>query len=109
MGTYDIMISPPPPEAAKPEQVEATAHPHSFHGHIPYARATPSLFAGPFDHVVRTDLPAVLGGELGQEVGRGLASALAQAPGGRPEPPSLHISAGDPLVFRQIEVDVFGT
>lgn len=55
------------------------------------ARAAADFPVKPFNHVVRADPPAVLGGELGQEVGRGLAYALAQAPGGRPEPPPLHL------------------
>ena len=51
----------------------------------------PALPVGPFDHVVRADPPAVLGGELGQEVGRGLAYALAWVSGRCAEPSPLHL------------------
>ena len=64
------------------------------------AGATSDLAVEPFDHVVRADPPAVLGGELGQEVGRGLAYALAQAPGGRPEPPPLHLRGRPAWLWR---------
>lgn len=59
----------------------------------------------------------MLGGELGQEVGRGLAYALAQAPGGRPEPPPLHLR-GDllspsgepaPVAVRAVRLPAAGT
>lgn len=55
------------------------------------ARAVPALPVGPFDHVVRADPSAVLGGELGQEVGRGLAYALAWVSGRCAEPSPLHL------------------
>lgn len=55
------------------------------------ARAPPDLAVEPFDHVVRADAPAVPVRELRQQVGGRLLDVLAQAVGGRLQPPGLHI------------------
>ncbi|KFJ07481.1 hypothetical protein BITS_0731 [Bifidobacterium tsurumiense] len=49
--------------------------------------ASPDFPVEPFDHVVRPDPPAVLGGESVQQVGRGLADAFPQTAGRGPEFP----------------------
>lgn len=55
------------------------------------ARAAADLPVKPFDHVIRADPPAVPSGELGQEVGRGLAYALAWVSDRCAEPSPLHL------------------
>ena len=75
------------PDAGADEHERAPA----VGGAARHAGATPDLAVEPFDHVVGAGPPAVLGGELGQQIGRGLPDALPQAVGGGLQLPGLHL------------------